>query len=202
MSFLSDLLGEAYKEGMTEAEISSALELAKVGTEESHTAHYKGLLSNANAEAAKYKKQLREKQTDEEAKKAESEEEHNKLMERITSLEKDNKDLTQSIAVSTQTSKLIAMGYSEELAADTAKAMVEGDMDKVLANQTQFVESVKQEAVAGKMKNTGRPGAGVSQQDGKPDYDKLIQDAQASGDMATVAYYTRIQQQSNEETIE
>ena len=31
MSFLQDLLGDAYKEGMTEEEVSKALEAKKVG---------------------------------------------------------------------------------------------------------------------------------------------------------------------------
>ena len=203
MSFLSDLLGSAYKEGMTEDEINAALETAKVGTEETHTAHFKKLLSDANAEAAKYKKQLREKQTTDEKAAAEKEEEQQKLIDKIAELEKSNKDLNQSISISTHTSKLIAQGYDEKLAAETAKAMVEGDMDKVLANQAKFVESVKQDAIAGKMRNTQKPGAGTSGADNGMDYDKMIATAQANGDMATAAYYTRLQQQAGQnETIE
>ena len=68
MSYLSDLLGEAYKEGMTEEEISTALQTAGAG--QSNTAELdklKAQLSKANSEAADYKKQLRGKQTADEA---------------------------------------------------------------------------------------------------------------------------------------
>ena len=63
MSYLSDLLGSAYKEGMTEEEISTALQTVK-STSDAEVNRLKAALSKANGEAADYKKQLRNKQTD------------------------------------------------------------------------------------------------------------------------------------------
>ena len=70
MSYLSDLLGSAYKEGMTEDEISTALQTVGQGNE-AEINRLKAALSKANSEAADYKKQLRTKQTDDEAAEAE-----------------------------------------------------------------------------------------------------------------------------------
>ena len=72
MSYLSDLLGEAYKEGMTEEEISTALQIAGAGqSNDAEINKLKAQLSKANSEAADYKKQLRGKQTADEAAAAE-----------------------------------------------------------------------------------------------------------------------------------
>ena len=51
MSYLSDLLGSAYKEGMTEDEISTALQTVGQGNE-AEINRLKAALSKANSEAA------------------------------------------------------------------------------------------------------------------------------------------------------
>ena len=87
MSYLSELLGNDYKEGMTEDDISAALEKAnKKGT--SDVDKLKASLTKANAEAAKYKQQIRERQTDEEAAKSAQEEQLKTLIEQNKQLSK------------------------------------------------------------------------------------------------------------------
>ena len=83
MSYLSDLLGNAYKEGMTEEEISIALESVN-NSNNAEINKLKSALSKANSEAADYKKQLRTKQSDDEAAAAMQKEEHEKLMQEKT----------------------------------------------------------------------------------------------------------------------
>ena len=59
MSYLSDLLGDSYKEGMTEEEISTALQAAGAGqNNDAEINRLKAQLSKANSEAADYKKQV------------------------------------------------------------------------------------------------------------------------------------------------
>lgn len=188
MSYLSDLLGEAYKEGMTEEEISTALQTAGAG--QSNTAELdklKAQLSKANSEAADYKKQLRGKQTADEAAAAEQK----AAMDKLT---QENADLKRSFALSDKKAKLIAMGYDEKLADSTAVAMVDGDMDTVMANQAKFNESREKAIQAELMKKTPRPAAG-SEGTGGIDYAKKIEEAQASGNLTAVAYYTRLKAQ-------
>lgn len=188
MSYLSDLLGEAYKEGMTEEEISAALQTAGAG--QSNTAELdklKAQLSKANSEAADYKKQLRGKQTADEAAAAEQK----AAMDKLT---QENADLKRSFALSDKKAKLITMGYDEKLADSTAVAMVDGDMDTVMANQAKFNESREKAIQAELMKKTPRPAAG-SEGTGGMDYAKKIEEAQASGNLTAVAYYTRLKAQ-------
>ena len=187
MSYLSDLLGKAYKEGMTEDEISAALETIGQGND-AEVNRLKVALSKANSEAADYKKQLRTKQTDDEAAAAAQKEEHEKLVQ-------ENTDLKRSIALAEKKSKLLSMGYDETLAAETAAAMVDGDLDKVLANQGKYLEVQKKAIQADAMRKTPRPAACDGGADGV-DYAKKITEAQASGDFTAAAYYTRLQAQS------
>lgn len=187
MSYLSDLLGKAYKEGMTEDEISAALETVGTGND-AEVNRLKAALSKANSEAADYKKQLRTKQTDDEAAAAAQKEEHDKLAQ-------ENADLKRSIALSERKAKLLAMGYDENLATETATAMVDGDMDKVMANQNKYLEGQKKVIQADMMKKTPRPAAGA--ETGGVDYAKKIAEAQASGDYSAAAYYTRLKAQDD-----
>lgn len=187
MSYLSDLLGKAYKEGMTEDEISAALETVGRGNE-AEVNRLKAALSKANSEAADYKKQLRTKQTDDEAAAAAQKEEHDRLVQ-------ENADLKRSMALSERKAKLLAMGYDESLADETAAAMVDGDMDKVMANQNKYLEVQKKNIQADAMRKTPRPAAGDDGNGGSMDYAKKIAEAQASGDYTAAAYYTRLQAQ-------
>ncbi len=189
MSYLSDLLGDSYKEGMTEEEISTALQAAGAGQSNSDNEinRLKAQLSKANSEAADYKKQLRGKQTADEAAAAEQK----ATMDKLT---QENADLKRSIALADKKTKLVAMGYDEKLADSTAIAMVDGDMDTVMKNQVTFNESREKAIRAEQMKKTPRPAAG-SEGTGGMDYTKKIEEAQASGNISAVAYYTRLKAQ-------
>lgn len=186
MSYLKDLLGSAYKEGMTEEEISTALQSVGQGND-AEVNKLKAALSKANSEAAEYKKQLRGKQSEDEAAAAAQKEEQEKLL-------KENSELKRSIGLSERKAKLLAMGYDEALADETAAAMVDGDMDKVMANQSKYLEVQKKDIQANHMRNTPRPTPG-SENTGSLDYAKKIEEAQASGDVSAAAYYTRLQAQ-------
>lgn len=193
MSYLSDLLGKAYKEGMTEDEISAALESIGQGND-AEVNRLKAALSKANSEAADYKKQLRSKQSADEAAAATQKEEHDRLTQ-------ENAELKRSIALTDKKSKLLAMGYDETLAAETATAMVDGDMDKVLANQNKYLEVQKKAIQADAMRKTPRPAPGGDGTGGGVDYAKKIAEAQSSGDITAAAYYTRLQaQEANNQT--
>jgi hypothetical protein len=52
------------------------------------------------------------------------------------------------------------MGYEEALADDTAKAMAEGQIDKVFANQKKFLETHDKTLKAEILKTTPKPPAG------------------------------------------
>ena len=87
-------------------------------------------LSSENAELKRQKKKLEsEKADDDDAHKSEIE----KLTERLDEMVKTN-------SINEYKANFIAQGYSEELALDTAKASVDGDIKKIMQNQKKFLE--------------------------------------------------------------
>lgn len=196
MSYLKKLLGDAYKEGMTEEEISVALEAAKVGTQSDQIESLKNLLSQKNSEAAKYKRQLRERQSEEEAAADDQQETIVNLKAQLDTLTNENAQLRRDNQLSGLVGKLISQGYSEDLAAATAAGMLDGDYDRVLTNQATFVQQARETALAEAMRNTPRPNGGGNA-DIALHYDQKIAEAQASGDITAAAYYTRLKAQDN-----
>lgn len=190
MSYLSDLLGNAYKAGMTEEEISEAVK--KVMEDEGKKyANLKDLLSKANSEASGYKKKLRELEPD--AAKAQELEEANK---RLSEVEKENGELKRSIAISSRTATLLSQGYSKELAESTATALTDGDVDTVLGNQQKYAVLVEQRVKEGLLKDTPYPVSGGAA--GQPvDYPSMIEQALQDGRCAEAAYYTRLQEEAS-----
>ena len=143
-----------------------------------------------SSELAALKKKTREQLSEEERKKQESAEKLAQMETELASLRKDK-------TVSEYKAKFLAQGYSEELAAATAAALADGDTATVFANQQKFLDEYTKTVKAENLKGTPRPPAGSGSEGG--DYAKKIEEAQTSGDMAAVAYYTRLQAQQEAE---
>ena len=194
MSFLSDLLGESYKEGMTEEEISSALKGTVISNADHETElnKYKNGLSKANSEVAEWKRKLKEKQTDEENKRQEKDEAFEKLTQ-------ENAALKRSIDLAEKKAKLIGMGYDEKMAEETANAMIDGDMSKVMENQSKYLETQKKTIETELLKGTPRPKDNGNGGKGL-DLEKLIAEAQQEGNYAKQAYYNRLKAEAEQES--
>lgn len=165
MSYLQDLLGDAYKEGMSEEELSQALEAAKIGKADNASEieklkaeiqKTKDTLSKKNSEAAQYKKQYEAYLSEEEKKKLESEQRWNEI-------EAENKKLKREKSIAEFTSQFLGMGYDTELAKSTAEAMTDGDVAKVMQNQAVFTEAVKKQIKADLMRGNPDPVGGRSE---------------------------------------
>lgn len=151
---IRDLLKDAYKEGMTVEEIESALEGIELPTDNSaELERLKTLLSKSNSEAADYKKQLKEKMTADEIKAKED-------AERQEKLQKDYDELVKKVAVSENKAKLLALGYDDTLANETAEAMANGELDKVFANQKKHLEAMEKKVRSEILKDTPKPNGG------------------------------------------
>ena len=124
------------------------------------------------------------KLTEEERLKAETAEE-------LTNLRTQLQELQLRETKAQYVAKLVEQGYEPDLAADTAAALVGGDMTTVFANQRKFLDTYAQQVVADQLKSTPRPPAGAAS---GTDYQKLIDDALESGDQAKAAYYIRLQE--------
>lgn len=122
---------------------------------------------DANAEAAKYKKELKEKMSAEEIKAKED-------AEKQTKLQADYDALLRKVSISDNKAKLIALGYEEKLAEDTAEAMLDGNLAKVIANQKSHLETAKKQIEAELLKKTPVPNQpGKTETANKTDFAKM-----------------------------
>ena len=96
----------------------------------------KAALNKACADAAEWKRQLREKQTEAEREAAERAETDKAMREELETLRKEK-------AVSEYTNKCLALDFDADLAATTANAIADGNMDAMFDCLKQFVEGAK-----------------------------------------------------------
>lgn len=123
----------------------------------------KEALSKANSQAAEWKRQFREKQTEQERAEAER-------VEREKAVEEELRGLRRDKAVSGYVAQCLALGYDKDLALRAAEAMADGDAASVLACQQDFLENKKKEleaAALGKQPpiTPGKPPKGESDDD-------------------------------------
>ena len=153
---IKDLLKGNYRDDMSVEDIVNALKDIDMPTDMSaEVERLKTALSKSNSEAADYKRQLREKMTDDEAKAKED-------AERMEKLQKDHDALLREVNISKNKSKLIALGYDDKLADETAEAIINGDLDKVYENQKKHLDLVEKELRSKLLKETPPPDGGKS----------------------------------------
>ena len=151
---IKDLIGDAYKEGMTIEEINTALKDIELPTDNSaEIDRLKAALSKSNSEAADYRKQLREKMSAEEVKAKEDAEKYEEVV-------KERDALLHEKTILGHKTKYLSLGYDETLANETAEAMVNGEIEKVFANQKKHLESVEKKIRADVLKDTPKPEGG------------------------------------------
>lgn len=122
-------------------------------------ARMKSALDKATSEAADYKKQLKGKLTEDEAAAAERE-------AKWAEMEAKLKELETEKTISTYKASYLAMpGFDEKLAEETAKALAEGDMKAVFANQQKANAAYEKKLRAEMVKQDPKPdGAGGNDQ--------------------------------------
>ena len=143
---------EGYAE-MTPEEKVAALEAHEYDDFSAEVEKYKNAASKANSEAADWRKKHNALLSEEEQKKQANDEELTTLRQKVADMEK--KEL-----IAGHKAKFLAMGYDEALADATAKAMVDGDTDKVFANHKKFLEAHDKSIKAELLCDTPKPPAG------------------------------------------
>ena len=105
-------------------------------SENAEIAKLKAALSKASSDAAEWKRQLREKQTADEREKAERAEQEQAMREELETLRKEKQ-------VSDYTARCVALNMDADLAAQTANALSDGNMDAVFDCLRQFVDATE-----------------------------------------------------------
>ena len=130
-----------------------ALEAFEYDDNAAEVERLRGAVSKANSEAAGWKKKHNELLTEDERKKQED-------ADALANMKKELDELRKDKTISEYKAKLIAQGYEESLASDTAQAMADGDTAKVFANQGKFLEDYAKKVKADALKKTPKPPAG------------------------------------------
>lgn len=150
---LKELLGEAYRDDMTLADVEAILESMPGvdGTDQaSEIKRLKNALSKSNSEAADYKRQLRSMSSAADAKVEELNSELQTLRDAFNALTREN-DITKAKA------QFLGLGYDEDLAASMAKALIDQDKDTLFANHKQYIDGLERRIRADVLADTPRP---------------------------------------------
>ena len=140
---------------MTPEEKIKALEAFEVA-EPDYTGYVKKEVFDKTAsELADSKKQLREKMSADEIKAKEDAEKQEKLRS-------DYDALLRKVALSENKAKLLGLGYEDKLATETAEAMIDGNLDKVFANQKKHLDAVEKKIREDVLRDTPKPEGGNS----------------------------------------
>lgn len=121
-------------EQIVEQPETQSAEHAKETKSDPEVEKLKAALSKASADAAEWKRQLRQKQTEAERAEAERAEQDKAMREELETLRKEKR-------VSDYTGKCLALNMDAELAGKTAAALADGDMDSVFDCLKAFVEA-------------------------------------------------------------
>lgn len=105
------------------------------------------------SELAETKKKLKAKLTEDEQKEIDRAAAEEAIKNELETLRKDK-------TVSETKAKYLGLGYDEKLATETAKALADGDMDKVFANQALHLENVRKASAAETLADEKTPPAG------------------------------------------
>ncbi len=138
---------------MTPEQKIAALEAIEYEDNVSELERYKNAASKANSDAAEWKRKHNALLSEEDKKKQANEEELTTLRKKVEEMEKEK-------LISGHKARFLALGYEENLADETAKAMANGETDKVFANQKKFLETHDKAYKAQLMGQTSTPPAG------------------------------------------
>lgn len=152
---------------MSAEEKVTALENYEFEDNSSKLDEYKKLIDKANHEAADYKKKLKALEDSAVNQENDSQAKLNELQEQLAELQRKD-------AISSQTANYLSMkGFTKELAAETAQAQVDGDMETVFANLTKAQENFENDIKKGIMQGTPKPKSEGSSAGGTMTLDKF-----------------------------
>lgn len=152
------MTAEQRLDALLKAEIPDSVDLSKYVE--------KTIFDKKASEAASLSKQLKEKMTDDEVKKAEDAKVLTEMKEELEKLRKDK-------TVSEYTAHYISQGMDKKLAEETATALADGDMSKVFENQQKYQEDLKKKLKEEILNGTHKPDGNVG---GKKDVETAAEE--------------------------
>lgn len=139
---------DGYAEMSTEDKLK-ALEAMELEDNSSEIERLKNAVSKANSESAEWKRKHNALLSAEEQQKQEQ-------AESLAAMQQELETLRKEKTVAKYTADYVKLGFDEKLAEETAKALADGDMVKVFANQSKANEALVKKTIADKLKDTPR----------------------------------------------
>lgn len=154
---IKELLGDAYRDDMTIAEIEDVLKDKEMPVDKSAEVEerYKKLISKANSEAAEYKKQLQAHKTEEERRADEAAELAKRKDEELETLRKQ-------VSVANYTSQFMSIGFEQKLAEEAADSLYSGDYSKVFDSYKKHLSDYEAKIKANLLDSSPKPTGGMS----------------------------------------
>ena len=141
---------------------------------EDDSSKLKKLLNDANAEASKYKKELKAKQEELDSKLTEQERAEKEIQAKEAEREEMLNKLLKEKNVAEQKANFLKQGYSEELANTSANALVDGDFKTLFDNLGTFISERDKQAQVKALDRTPLPtSGGAKAQITKEQFDKM-----------------------------
>ena len=137
-----DALPEEARTAILGMEFADALDMSGYVTKET--------FDKKASETAELNRKLKAQMSEEEKAAAERDAKWAEMEAKLAELEREKLE-------SGYRAEFLALGYDEALAAETAKALAEGDTAKVFANQKKHLDSVEKRARADALKDTPKP---------------------------------------------
>lgn len=128
-----------------------SLEMPKVDDDE--VVKLRNALNKASSETAEWKRQYKQKLTDEERRQAEEQEKEVARLENENAMKERIAQLESEKAISKNKAEFLALGYDDELATASAEAMVKGDTQTLFANQKVFNDRLEAQHKASLLEN-------------------------------------------------
>lgn len=109
--------------------------------------------TSASSDVSRYKKALQERMSEEERNRAEREENEAKMKAELESLRREK-------TVSDHRASFVGLGFSQELAQNSAEAVADGNYSAMFDNIRQYITQLNKEHTAETFRNTPKPVAG------------------------------------------
>ena len=145
---------DGFEEMDAEAKLQALMDY-EVEVEEPDYSDYvkKSVFDKTASELAAKKKELKSHMSEDEQLKAQQQEE-------MANLTKQYNELLHENQVAKNKSQFLGLGYDEKLAEDTAKALADGNLDKVFENQKTYLTAYAQQIKSDVLKQTPKPTTG------------------------------------------
>lgn len=187
------LLGDAFTDGMSDDDAMT--EFNKIymtrADHDKESAKSKNLIDSYSAQIAENKRKERERMSEAEKQEADRQAQWDSMLAQ-------NKDLSRKLQIRDVADQYKERGFDNDLAVETATALLDGDNATVISNEKIFSDK-REAALRSTWEKEYSINVPAGNGTGKVDYSAQIAEAQSNNDMVTMASLIRQQNEANKQ---